>query len=101
MTTRAGNALLYELFAIGAILVIVIALVAAVTGERRQATAIDRRMAELDTAQDLLAHLRHGDHLTAPAGWACELVKLPGGVAQATVIAPDGLRLSTVCGVQP
>jgi hypothetical protein len=71
-----------------------------VLADRRDARRGEARAAALETAQNLLARLRHGE-TAAPAGWTIERRPLTPGVVEVRVRG-EGVALATlVAEVKP
>lgn len=92
LLTEAG----LTLAAFAAVSLVVVGVVA----ERREARRGEARAAALETAQNLLARLRHGA-VIAPTGWTIERRPLAAGVVEVRVHGA-GVALATVIAeVQP
>jgi hypothetical protein len=100
--TRGGSLIVELLFSL-ALLTLVLSLAGVAAHERHRLAAVERRMAELDQAQDLLERCRHGGLAddALPAGWRLERAAAAPGAASVTVVAPGGMRLTTLCRVRP
>ncbi len=73
----------------------VIAAAAMLIGERRHVAAIERRMAELEVAQNLLDDLRRGGGVL-PSSWRLQRHPLGDDLESVTITGPEGTTLSTV-----
>ncbi len=86
MSRRAS--LLVEMAAALAGAAMIAGMVALAAREHRDVLALERAMAELETAQNLLDSLRHGDEPGIPAGWSIERAAAGDGIELVTVHGP-------------
>jgi hypothetical protein len=89
------GAMMIELAAAVLGLTAVFALMATLADDRRRAGAVDRRAAELELAQNLLARARLGEKPSSP-GWIVTVEPVADGIQRVEVAGPLGTRLVTL-----
>ena len=72
-----------------------VVLLGSVAASRRRAVELERRSADLETAQNLLPALRAGERPALPQGWTLAFIDLAGRRVL-ELRAPSGARLRTL-----
>nr|MBA3687122.1 hypothetical protein [Planctomycetota bacterium] len=86
--SRRGASILLDMVGACIGLATMTLLTGVIAGQRRDLARLDRRAADLETAQNLLDALRAGASPELPAGWTVERATLAGGGESITLVAP-------------